>query len=72
MSDLYNILCPTNIVWINKKKFGNISIHSLNRAIKNNRHLNKSEYHFNLLPRLSNKVSNSKNCDVAWRPVDKN
>ncbi len=63
-------LCPTNIVWINRKKFGDISINSINRNVKNDRHLSKSEHHYNLLPRLSSRISNSRNSDKAWRPVN--
>ena len=71
-SELYTALCPTNIVWINKKNYGEISINSLNRSVKGDRHLSKEKFHFNLLPRLSDRISNSRNNDRAWRPANQN
>jgi len=69
-SELCNALCSTNIVWINKKNYGDISINSLNRSVKGDRHLSKEKFHFNLLPRLSDRISNSRNSDRAWRPAN--
>ena len=66
--ELCNALCPTNIVWINKTNYGRISIKSINRSIKDDRHFNEAEFNYNLLPRLGSRISNSRNGDRAWRP----
>ena len=71
-SELYTALCPTNVVWVNKTNYGDINIHSLDRTDKEDRHLNKEKFKYNLLPRLSDRISNSRNSDRAWRPANKN
>ena len=69
--NLYNSLCPTNRVWVNKTGYGNLDIMRVgaNCPDKNKINLEKDSYYFNLLNRLGNKVSNSGNRDTSWRPL---
>tara|TARA_Y100000590_G_C15554392_1_gene952207 strand:- start:396 stop:614 length:219 start_codon:yes stop_codon:yes gene_type:complete len=65
---LFLSLYPENIVWMNKKHFFDINVYCINRMNKGDRHMSKESYVYHLLPRLTNKISNAHNNDMAWRP----